>query len=116
MSIETVRAVEILPTEIWIENSVFGQRSVVMQHKGCHPFVYAVFNYDHFYTDNAGTHSAAIALARSLGAPDPVQLRRAAPPPVLTAGQIQAQIDLLTGLLPAALARQSGDGHFEPSA
>jgi hypothetical protein len=65
---QTVTIVEILPTKIWIESGMWGERAVMMQHEGDEPFEYAVFNYNYRYTSNAGTHRAAEELARSLGA------------------------------------------------
>jgi hypothetical protein len=39
------------------------------------PFDYAVFNYGYGYTDNAGTHAAAHAMAVALGAVEPIEHR-----------------------------------------
>lgn len=71
--VQQATSVEILPTQIWIESCVMGERAVMMQHEGCEPFEYALFNYDYRYTSNGGTHAAAESLARSLGAKEPVE-------------------------------------------
>jgi hypothetical protein len=71
--------VTILPTAIWIENTIFGQRIVVAQHEGMDAFDYAVFNYRYGYTDNASTERAAIQCALSIGANEPVEIRQRAP-------------------------------------
>ena len=68
-----VTIVQILPTRIWIESGMCGERVVVMQHEGMHPFDYAIFNYDYAYTSNSGTHAAAESLAISLGAVEPIE-------------------------------------------
>jgi hypothetical protein len=73
MNIEKATIVEILPTKIWIENDLFGGRHVMMQHQGCHEFQYCSFGYDYAYTSNAGTHSAAIEMAKALGATEPIE-------------------------------------------
>ena len=65
-------SVTILPTQIWIESGIFGERYVVMQHQGMEPFDYAVFNYNYAYTSNSGTSHAATALALQLGAVEPI--------------------------------------------
>lgn len=75
MNIEQAVLVKILPTKIWIESGMSGERAVMMQHEGCEPFEYALFNYDHRYTCNSGTWSAAEAMARQLGATDPIEHR-----------------------------------------
>ena len=75
MNIETVTVTEILPTAVWIENDIMGGRAVMLQHQGCKPFEYAMFNYDYRYTSNAGTLAAAEQMARSLGAGEVVEHR-----------------------------------------
>jgi hypothetical protein len=84
MEIKTVKAVEILPTRVWIESRMFGQRVVVVRHEGLHAFDYAVFNYDCAYTSNAGTLSAAEKCARSIGATLPIEHKSRALPEKLT--------------------------------
>jgi hypothetical protein len=54
---------------------MMGARHVVMQHQGYEAFTYASFHYDYAYTSNSGTHAAAEALARSLGAAEPIEHR-----------------------------------------
>ena len=73
MEIQKATIVKVMPTKIWIESGILGERVVVLQHEGCEPFDYAVFGYDHRYTSNAGTLAAAEALARKLGATEPIE-------------------------------------------
>lgn len=75
MEIQKATIVKVMPTKIWIESGMFGERVVVLQHEGCEPFDYAVFGYDYRYTSNAGTLAAAEALARNLGATEPIEHR-----------------------------------------
>jgi hypothetical protein len=72
---EVVKVVEILPTKVWIENGICGERVVVVQHEGLYAFDYAVFNYDYAYTSNARTHSEAEKCALSIGATLPIEHR-----------------------------------------
>jgi hypothetical protein len=66
---------EIMPTEIWIENDILGQSSVVLQHKGCDPFTYATFHYGYGYTSNSSVKNEAKKLAVALGASENVEFR-----------------------------------------
>lgn len=75
MEIQKVVLVKVLPTKVWIESGMYGERIVVLQHEGCDPFDYAVFGYDYRYTSNAGTMAAVEALARNLGAMEPIEHR-----------------------------------------
>lgn len=75
MKLEQATIVKIMPTTIWIESGMMGERAVMIQHEGCEPFEYAVFNYDYRYTSNAGTIHDALVLAKSLGATDPIEHR-----------------------------------------
>jgi hypothetical protein len=84
---EPVQIFEVLPTKIWIENGVFGERAVLVQHEGMEPFEYAVFNYRYGYTDNLSTYCSAENLARSLGAAEPVEHRQRSLPPTPAADQ-----------------------------
>lgn len=88
-----------LPTKIWIEDSMFGDKSVVVQHEGMEPFVYASFGYHYAYTNNAGVWNAAQNMAWSLGATDPIEVRQAEMPKMPTAEEVRMQIDALTELL-----------------
>lgn len=97
--VNQVKVIEILPTKIWIENGMGGDRSVVLQHQGMEPFVYATFGYNYAYTDNAGTWAAAQKMALSLGAVEPIEVRQAAMPEMLTAEEIRSEIKSLTELL-----------------
>jgi hypothetical protein len=72
--------VTILPTTIWIENGIGGERVVVVQHEGMERFDYAIFNYRYGYTDNASTRHAAVECAKSLGATEPIEQRMRALP------------------------------------
>jgi hypothetical protein len=94
-----VEIVEILPTAIWIENDMFGGRSVMVQHQGCDAFEYARFGYDYRYTSNAGTHDAAKSLAKELGAVEPIEYRNRPFPPMPTADEVREQIKQLTDFL-----------------
>lgn len=76
MKIQQATLVEILPTAIWIESGMMGERVVVLQHQGCEPFDYATFAYDYRYTSNSGTWEAARSLAIALGAKEPVEQRQ----------------------------------------
>lgn len=96
--IQRVEIVKIAKTNVWIEDDIFGSRHVVVQHEGCDPFTYASFHYDHRYTTNAGTHSAAKELALQLGATDPVQ-RKSRTPEFPTAEKVKRQIEGLQELL-----------------
>ena len=99
MELKEVTVVEILPTQIWIENGMFGDRSVVLQHQGMEPFVYARFGYNYAYTSNAGTWDAAQKLALSLGATEPIEVRSGAFPKMPTADELREQIAGLTSML-----------------
>lgn len=66
MEIQQVQLVKIMPTKVWIESGMCGERVVMMQHEGCDAFEYATFGYDYRYTSNAGTMAAATALADEL--------------------------------------------------
>jgi len=98
MKIEQAVLVKILPTKVWIESSIFGERAVMVQHEGYEPFEYAVFNYDYRYTSNSGTWGAAEAMARQLGATDPIEHRNRIPV-MPTADDLRQQIAALTEAL-----------------
>jgi len=92
--------VTVLQASIWIENGLFGERAVMVQHEGCDPFEYAVFNYAYGYTDNASTLRAATNLALSLGATEPIEMR-SRKLSIPTRGDIEAQIASLQECLSA---------------
>jgi len=73
--IQTGTIVAIAKTSVWCENGIAGERFVVVQHEGCDPFDYAVFNYDYRYTNNSSTIRDATNLAKALGATEPVEFR-----------------------------------------
>lgn len=73
--IEQVTLVKVYPTQCWIEDTIWGDRRVMLQHEGCEPFAYATFGYDYRYTSNAGTHAAAHECAASLGFAEPIEHR-----------------------------------------
>jgi hypothetical protein len=73
--IQVVTIERILPTALWIEDDIFGDRHVMLQHEGCDAFCYASSHYDYRYTDNAGTWTAAHKMALALGATEPVEHR-----------------------------------------
>jgi len=96
-----VRAVEILPTRVWIEDDLMGARHVMLQHEGFHAFCYASFHYDYAYTSNAGTHAAAHELAKKLGATEPIEQRTrdlTFPTAEETRQQIKQMQDYLAGI------------------
>ena len=95
----TGTVVEILPTRIWIESGIMGERVVVLQHQGCEPFDYAVFGYDYRYTSNMGTWEAAHRIALSLGASEPVEQRQRAFPAMPTADDLREQIKCMQEML-----------------
>jgi hypothetical protein len=74
-AVMTATVVKVLPTRIWIESGIMGERVVVAQHEGYEPFDYATFWYDYRYTSNMGTWDAARNLAIALGAVEPVEER-----------------------------------------
>lgn len=105
----SVDLVEILPTKIWIENGICGDRSVVLQHEGCEQFKYATFGYNYAYTSNAGTWEAAQKLARELGATDPIEIRYAEFPTVPTERQnVEVSKEEKAQILRKALAELEG--------
>ena len=108
MELKEVTVVEILPTQIWIENGMFGDRSVVLQHQGMDPFVYARFGYNYAYTSNAGTWDAAQKLALSLGATEPIEVRQGEMPEMPTADELREQIAELTELLASMVPDNAG--------
>ena len=73
MEIQKATLVKVMPTKVWIESGMLGERIVVLQHEGCEPFDYAVFRYDCRYTSNAVTLAEAEELARKLGATEPIE-------------------------------------------
>lgn len=75
MKTERAELVKFLPTRIWIESGMLGERVVVLQHEGCEPFDYATFGYSYMYTSNSGTWEAARTLALALGAQEPIEQR-----------------------------------------
>jgi hypothetical protein len=97
--IENVKLLEILPTRIWIENGMCGERVVVLQHQDCDPFDYAVFGYDYRYTSNAGTWEAANTLALALGATEPVEKRTRSLPPASTPDELREHLKMIQELL-----------------
>lgn len=98
-AVPTATLVEILPTRVWVESGMLGERVVVMQHEGCEPFDYAVFGYDYRYTSNSGTWDAAHSLALALGATEPVEHRTRDLAPMPTAGELREQIKLMQDML-----------------
>jgi len=99
MEIQTVKVLEVMPTQIWIESGMMGERVVMLQHEGCEPFAYATFGYDYRYTSNSGTMGQAIKLALALGATEPVEHRDRAFPPMPTADELREQIDMMQKML-----------------
>jgi hypothetical protein len=74
-AVEIATIEKIYPTRIWIESDFWGSRHVMIQHEGVEAFTYATFFYDHRYTCNSFTMSAATACATRLGAAEPIEHR-----------------------------------------
>ncbi|GAB4059135.1 hypothetical protein [Uliginosibacterium sediminicola] len=99
MEIQQAVLVRVMPTKVWIESGIMGERVVVLQHEGCEPFDYATLSYDHRYTSVSATLEAATQIALALGATNPVEHRERKFPPTPTADEIREQIDMLQQLL-----------------
>lgn len=99
VALPTVTVVKMLPTRIWVESGMMGERVVVLQHEGCEPFDYATFGYDYRYTSNSGTWDAARSLAIALGATEPVEQRQRKFPQMPTADELREQINCLQEML-----------------
>lgn len=95
MEIEKLLLAEVMPTKIWIESGMFGERSVMMQIEKCDAFEYAIFGHDYRYTNNALTLAEAEALARQLGATEPIE-HRTRKFELPTADDIPSKYELLT--------------------
>ena len=67
----------LLERRIWIQKDVTGQCHVLAQYEGLDkvPFVYCTFHYAYRHTSNAQQLQQATALALSLGATEPVEIR-----------------------------------------
>jgi hypothetical protein len=70
-----VSVVRVLTQSVWIESDIMSDKHVVVQYEGMEPFTYASFFYNYAYTSNANIRSAAEALAISLGAKSPVDVK-----------------------------------------
>lgn len=70
----------------------------MLQHQGCTPFEYVRFGYDYRYTSNAGTHAAAIEMAKRLGATEPVE-ERSRGLKFSTAEELREQIKVIQQML-----------------
>ena len=107
--IEQATIVKILPTKVWIESGMFGERYVVLQHEGCEQFDYAVFHYDYRYTSNSSTWNAAERLAMSLNGGEPVEHKqRNNLPECMTREQAEKEMETLREYL-QLLDEQTGD-------
>lgn len=75
--IEQATIVKVFDRKVWIESDLLGSKHVVVQHDDGNspPFTYATFRYHYLYTSNSGTMACAEALARELGATDPIEHR-----------------------------------------
>lgn len=112
LAIEQAVIVDILPTEIWVETDMFGGRHVMLRHQGDEkPFRYASFPYNHRYTSNSGTRSAAESVALAQGAKAPVEHRaQVVEPPQFTGN---ADLLRLTSVgLPIILRNPHGETQF----
>ena len=93
---QVLEVVRYRKTRVWIENCVWGDRTVVVQHEGDAPFQYATFGYDYRYTDNATTYAQARRLALELGAEEPVEERFCSNfPPRPTAVDLRLNIEAM---------------------
>ena len=75
---ETVEVVKVYGNKVWVESDFFGSKHVMVQSEmpGAEPCCYCSFNYCYGYTDNQSIHDAALRMAASLGAPDPIEFRQ----------------------------------------
>lgn len=76
--IEAVKILGVYGRRIWIEEDICGTKHVMIQHQDgkTEPFTYCSFFYDHRYTGNSTVFEAAKRLALSLGATEPVLVKR----------------------------------------
>ena len=67
----------LLDRKVWIQKDVTGQCHVLVQIEGLDevPFVCCTFHYAYRHTSNDQQRQQATALARSLGAAEPVEIR-----------------------------------------
>ena len=75
-----VQIVEVLPTQIWIEDDIMGGKHIMMQHGSSEPFEFVSLRYSYAYTSNGHIHAMAEEIARDLGAADPIEHRFRPPP------------------------------------
>ena len=68
---ETVKIVEILPTEVWYEKDFLGTIRVKMKHHGINsPFTFITIGYDYMYTSNAHQYEMVKKIGKLLGVED----------------------------------------------
>jgi len=72
-NIEQAKIVSYIPTKVWIESGMGGERYVMRQYEGYPAFEYARFGYDYSHTSNSGTMADATRLALALGATEPIE-------------------------------------------
>lgn len=75
--IEKATIVKVFDRKVWIESDFLGSKHVMVQHDDgeSQPFAFATFRYDYRYTDNSTIRACAEALARDLGATEPIEHR-----------------------------------------
>ena len=75
---ETVEVVKVYGNTVWVESDFFGSKHVMVQSEasGAEPCCYCSFNYCYGHTDNRSVHEAALRMAVSLGATEPVEFRQ----------------------------------------
>ena len=76
MNKEPIKIVKFLPTKVWIEDNVMGDKHVMRQHDGREPFCYCSFYYSYEHTSNSTIHDEAVAMAKRLGATEPVGFKQ----------------------------------------
>lgn len=76
-NIQTGEIIGFYGRKVWIEGDFLGDKHVMLQHQdgSSPPFCYCTFHYDHRYTSNSGIYAASEAMAKALGATDPIESR-----------------------------------------
>ena len=74
---ETLEVVKVYKNKVWAESDFFGSKHVMVQSEapGCEPCCDCSFHYCYGHTDNRSVHDAALRMAVSLGAVEPVEFR-----------------------------------------
>lgn len=111
--------------KVWIESDFLGSKHVMVQHDAPDetPFCYATFHYDHRHTSNSTTCFEALAIAKSLGATEPIEERiRPFPrpdPPEVDYDMVRRFIDAVNPLMydlpPPAKLRAALTAELKPA-